>query len=185
MKALIRIFSLIILVLAVGYLLLPTPPFPLKPPDSVQSLEDADTETSLRRAYFTNFTREEVMAYYEQQLVRSPFLGIQLPTYRLNYPPEDAFSVVRDQTRSTFLEEIVHPLRESLFINGFKPKEAKDEIWYKGIHFDQKITVRYSPSAIFIRLLLTFVAVVLLLFLIRELFISARVLLKLGFGGRK
>lgn len=183
MKALIRLFALLLLMLTVGYLLLPTPPFPFKPPDSVQSLEDADTETPLRRAYFTNFTREEVIKFYERQMEKSPFLGIPIPTYRLNYPPEDAYSLVRDQTRSSFLEEIVHPFRESLFINGFRPSLAKDDIWYKGIHFEQKITVKYSPSSAIVRVPIVALSVVFFLFTLRELFNSARSLLKIWFAG--
>lgn len=163
-------------------LLLPTPSFPIQPPDSVQSLEDADTETPYRRAYFTNFTREEVLKHYQSQFERSPFLGLLLPTYRLNYPPEEAFRLIRDQTRSTFLEEIVHPFRETLFVNGFKPKEAKDEIWYKGRHFEQKITVKYVPSSVFVRVPLAFLALVALFWTTREWADAGKGLLKEWFS---
>ncbi len=181
MKTLLAFLSVVILALATGYLLLPTPRFPFQPPDSVQSLEKADTETPLRRAYFTNYTRQKVVEHYQNQLKRSPFLGIPLPTYRLNYPPEDAVLLVRDQTRSIFLEEIVHPFRESLFINGFMPREAKDDIWYKGVHYDQKITIKYSPSPAIIRIPVFFLGLSILLFLLREVFGSVKFLLRLWF----
>lgn len=132
-----------------------TPAFPIPPSDSVQSTEPGDSEAvSVRRAYFTNFTRSEVLEYYENQLRKVSLFGINipLPTYRLNYPPEDAQTLIRDQTRSTFLEEIVHPLRESFFVNGFEPKVAKDDIWYKGVHYRQKITVKYNRSNLPVRL---------------------------------
>lgn len=163
-KALISVFLVLFLV----YLLLPSPPFPAQPPDSVQSLEDADTETPQRRAYFTNFTRQQVLEHYQRQFSRSSFLGLPLLTYRLNYPPEEAFSLIRDQTRSTFLEEIVHPMRESFFVNGFAPKEEKDDIWYKGKHYEQKVTVKYVPSSVFVRVPIALLALV-ALFAIRRL----------------
>src|SRR3989344_6556593 len=136
----------------VFYLLLPNPSFPEPPPDALQSNEPADTETTLRRAYFTNFTREEVLVHYKNQLEKSAFLGVPLPTYRLNYPPEEAKTIIRDQTRSTFLEEIVHPLRESIFINGFEPKVEKDAINIEGLSWRQKIIVKLVPSNIFVRI---------------------------------
>ena len=108
-------------------------------------MEEADIETPLKRAYFTNYTREQVVAHYKNQFRYQSFI------LRLNYPPEDAQTIIRDQTRSTYLEELVHPLRESLFINGFQPRVAKDDIWYKGIHYEEKITVKYVPSSVFIR----------------------------------
>lgn len=150
------------------YLALPTPSFPIQLPDSVQSLEEADVESPLRRAYFTNFNREQVLDFYQKQMEKPILMGIPLPTYRLNHPPEEAYTLVRDQTRSTFLEEIVHPFRESLFVNGFKPKVAKDEIHYKGVRYEQKITVRYIPSSAPVRMAIGFFAVVALIFSTRE-----------------
>ena len=77
-----------------------------------------------------------------------------MPAFRLNYPPEEARTIIRDQTRSTFLEEIVHPLRESVFINGFEPKDPKDAIEIAGRSWRQKIIVRYVPSRLWLRLVL-------------------------------
>ena len=144
------LFSIILLV----YLSLPNPEFPTPPSDALQSDEPGDTETPLRRAYFTNLTRDEVMQHYKNEFKGSSFFGIYLPTYRLNYPPEEAQTIIRDQTRSTFLEEIVHPFRESVFINGFEPKDPKDAIEIKGRPWRQKIIVRYVPSNIWLRLVL-------------------------------
>lgn len=147
MKLILSVISFIFFV----YLMLPDPAFPEPPPGVLQSTEPADTETSLRRAYFTNLTREEVLSWYEDQFRIDAFLT--LPSYRLNYPPENAQVIIRDQTRSTFLEEIVHPFRESLFINGFEPKEEKDAIFIEGRPWRQKIIVRHVPSARGVRVL--------------------------------
>ncbi|MFZ5932924.1 MAG: hypothetical protein ACOYT7_02505 [Patescibacteria group bacterium] len=151
MKILKTIFILFSLVFAF-YLLLPDPEFPVPPPDALQSNEPADTETPLRRAYFTNLTREEVMSHYKSQLAKSSFLALPLSTYRLNYPPEEAKTIIRDQTRSTFLEEIVHPFRASVFVNGFEPKDPKDAIFIEGRAWRQKIIVRHIPSTPWVRL---------------------------------
>ena len=154
MKFLLKILSIFFALIFLAYLSFPDPEFPTPPPDALQSDEPADTETPLRRAYFTNATRDDVMFHYKNQLTKSSFLAIPLPTYRLNYPPEEARTIIRDQTRSTFLEEIVHPFRESVFINGFEPKDPKDAIEIGGRSWRQKIIVRYVPSRLGVRLVL-------------------------------
>lgn len=146
-KIIFVIFSLVFL----SYLILPNPSFPTPPPDALQSNEPADTETPLRRAYFTNYSREEIMEHYKNQFIKSGLLAIPVPTYRLNYPPEESKTIIRDQTRSTFLEEIVHPFRESIFVNGFEPKEAKDAIFIGGRPWRQKIIIRHVPSKAYYR----------------------------------
>lgn len=162
MKRLVKTGYIIFSLILVFYLFLPNFDFPEPPPDALHSNEPGDTETPLRRAYFTDFTREEVMLYHKGQLEKSNFLGVPLPTYRLNYPPEEAQTLIRDQTRSTFLEEIVHPFRESFFVNGFQPKEEKDIILIAGKVWRQKITVRYVPSSYTARLAVAFVVLVLI-----------------------
>lgn len=128
------------------YVLRPLESFPAPPPDSLRSKEPADIEDPLRRAYFTDFTREEVISHYDSELG-------YFPNIRLNYPPEEAQIVIKEQTRSTFLEELVNPLRESFYINGFKPRVAKDAINIEGRNFRQKITVRHVPSSLFVRVI--------------------------------
>lgn len=127
------------------YFLIPSYPFPAPPPGAVQSQEPADTETPLRRAYFTQYTREQVIAHYYEQLN-------YLPILKLNYPPEDARTIIRDQTRSWYLEELVQPLRASLFINGFIPQKAQDHIVVDGVSYAEKITIKYIQSNVFLRL---------------------------------
>ncbi len=172
MKNFLRILYIAFSFIFFIYLAIPAPEFPSPPSDSVQSQEEADTEIPLKRAYFTNFTRAEVMKHYVKEFGASSFLSIPLPTYRLNYPPEDAQTLIRDQTRSTSLEEIVHPFRESFFVNGFEPKVAKDEIWYRGNHYLQKLTVKIYPSNVMVRLTIGAAALVLGYFVIIQ-FISS------------
>lgn len=148
------------LILFFIYLSWANPQFPMPPEDSLQSFEPADSENILRRAYFTNKTREEVLNHYEKQF-EVKILGLSVPQFRLNYPPEEANVIIRDQTRSTFLEEIIHPLRESLFINGFEPKNDKDKILIENRLWRQKITVRYVPSNSVYRIIIGLLSVVL------------------------
>jgi hypothetical protein len=150
------------------YLSLPSQTFPPPPQDALQSNEPGDTETSLRRAYFTNDTRQEIMQHYNNQLTKSAFFDLTLPTYRLNYPPEDAQALIRDQTRSTFLEEIVHPLRESVFVNGFEPKDPKDAIYIGDITWRQKIIIRYVPSSAWVRLVVGGLTIILIVIVYKD-----------------
>ena len=158
-KNIIKIIFILFSLVFISYLLLPGPSFPKPPKDAVQSKEPADTETPLRRAYFTNYTREEVMANYKMQFEYS---------LRLNYPPEESGAIIRDQTKSTFLEEIVHPFRESVFVNGFEPKDPKDAIVIDGVAWRQKIIVRYVPSSVFVRFFVGFLTLALAFVLMRE-----------------
>ena len=167
-KKLLTILFLLFGLTLLFYISLPNFDFPAPPPDSLQSREPADSETPLRRAYFTNMTREEVMGWYKNEFTRSSFRGIALPTYRLNYPPETAASIIRDQTRSTFLEEIVHPFRESVYINGFEPKEPKDAINIEGLPWRQKIIVRFVPSNMIVRIIVSLMSLVSMAIIMRE-----------------
>jgi len=129
-----------------AYVSLPLGGFPKPLPEAVRSTEPADVETPLRRGYFTDATREQVIAHYKSQFG-------SLPTFRLNYPPEEAQALIRDQTRSTYLEELVQPGRESVFINGFEPHRDNEAIVVDGKRYEQKIIVRYAPSGLHIRLM--------------------------------
>jgi hypothetical protein len=155
LKILFALFSIFLL----AYVSIPGSDFPIPPPDALQSKEPADTETPLRRAYFTNYSREEIMTHYKKQSKLS---------YVLSYGPEEAQGIIRDQTRSTYLEEIVSPLRESVFINGFEPKTQKDAINIEGKPWKQKVIVRFVPSTIYSRLLVSGLTLALIFVLVRE-----------------
>jgi hypothetical protein len=140
MKLALKISFISIYLIAVTYILLPAPAFPPEPKASLRSNEPGDMESIYRRAYYTNYSRSEILKYYSQAF-KIP--GIQ---YLLNYPPEQAYPLIRDQTNSSWLQEVVHPLRESLYINGFYPTKPTEQINIGGVHYINKITVRYVPS---------------------------------------
>lgn len=149
MKKLSIFIFFIFSVLLLYYVSIPSPDFPTPPPEFMQSIEPGDMETTLRRAYYTDLTREEVINYYIKEFNK----GFNIYTPRFNYPPEEAVTIIRDQTKSTFLEEIAHPFRESIYINGFEPKTENYKIVIDGKNWRQKIIIRYVPSSLWVRLL--------------------------------
>lgn len=149
MKFVYILFSGIFLI----YLALPAQSFPEKLPQSIQSTEPADLESVYRKSYFTDHDRSEIMAHYFNEYRKDVFTLPYL-TYKLNYPPEEAQILIRDQTRSSFLEEIVHPLHQSIYINGYQPKDNKDIIFVEGKNWQHKVTVKYVSSALFVRIVI-------------------------------
>ncbi|OGD86946.1 hypothetical protein A2Z23_01640 [Candidatus Curtissbacteria bacterium RBG_16_39_7] len=103
------------------YLILPTPNIPPLP-NSERSTEPGDTVQVPRvSGYYTNLQRAEVTNFYKENFSRSSFLGLPLPVITLNHPPEYSRDVIRDQILSSYLEEYIHPFRDSLYINGWEP----------------------------------------------------------------
>lgn len=158
-----KVIFLAILVSSIYYLVLPSPKFPDAPPGSLQSNEPADTESIYRLGYYTNLSRPELMDYYDSQF------RAQIPIqYRLILPPEDSFTVIRDQTKSSYLEQIVHPLRETLYINAFVPIKPTEQININGVHYLNKVTIRYLPSHPISRLTALAMSSLLVFWLIKE-----------------
>lgn len=152
-KSLLKIVFALFCITMILYLALPGYSFPEPPPDSLQSQEPADLESPLRRGYFTNYSRAEVLSWYEKQFNHSSFMNIKLPTKLLNYPPEYAQTIIRDQTGSTFLQEFTHPFRESEYINGFQPgnTDSAPIFFVGGTSWRMKIIVRSVPSNVWVR----------------------------------
>ena len=167
-KKFLKIIFALFCITGVLYLALPSFSFPEPPPDSIQSQEPADLESSLRRGYFTNYSRDEVISWYENQFDRPALLNIKMPTLLLNYPPEEAQTIIRDQTSSTFLQELVHPFRESVYINGFRPPVTGNSppFLVDGRHWQQKIIIRTVSTSIWVRegIFLTSMAMVVVLY---------------------
>jgi hypothetical protein len=142
MKNLIKIIFALFGIALVIYLAWPAPLFPTTLWDFVPSNEPADKETPLRRGYYTNLTREQLMSHYVAEFGWGEVL---------NYPPEDAQTLIRDQTKATFLEEVVHPMRESIFIAGNELSPTEGTFTVNGQIFKQKVIVKYVGSNIFVR----------------------------------
>lgn len=156
------VFNIIFLIISISfglYLLLPLKDFPANLSGSLVSMEPADVESVDRRGYFTDFSRDEVIQHYSDQFSYN-IMGFRLRPVRLNYPPEESGLLIRDQTRSTFLEELVFPFRESIYINGFEPKEDKDAIVVGSTVYRQKIILKHVKSNSQIRFILGTITVI-------------------------
>lgn len=174
----IKIILVLVLTLGTVYLILPTPKdFPALL-GSVKSIEPGDTvQMANVAAYYTDMSRKEVLDYYTKYYSRSSFWGIPLITYRLNHPPERIREVLRATQQSTFVEEIVHPFRESIFVNGFEwnndpftPVESrpKNILIVNGVTYQFKITLFYQESKIWQRLVIFYLTIVATYFLLRS-----------------
>lgn len=153
----------IIFILGAIYLSLPASPYP-DLQNSARSDEEGDTwQNPDQKGYYSNLSRPQVLSDIEDQFqVRVGRLV--LPSYRLNYPPEEARTLVRDQLNSNYLEEIVYPLRSSIFVNGWEPKNAPGnahlapadipDISLHGVVYAAKITLLPVNSPVWARLLI-------------------------------
>ena len=152
-------FSLVFLI----YLLMPGPSsihdFPKLPNSTTSSYEGDTIQVPDVAAYFSGNYRDITISFYSQNYqAKTKFFFLPM---RLNYPPEDAFTKIKDQTQSTYLEELTYPFRDSLYINGFEPLEnglpryrGADRIEYDGSKYDTKVTLRYYSSSLVSRLIL-------------------------------
>ena len=156
MKAKITIL-LTVFIVGVLYLLTPSPALP-DLDGAVRSDEPGDTwQHPDQKAFYTNRVRGEVIPEMQKKFSTS-FLGIKIPSFRLNYRPEESYEFIRDQVKSYYLEEIVYPFKESLFVSGWEPtnapefrhKELEDrpQVTYLGVTYLSKVTLRpvYSST---------------------------------------
>jgi hypothetical protein len=155
------VFSLLFLV----YLVLPFGPTKIENftdlPGSTRSKLSGDTvQVPNLKAFFSNYYRDYVTSYYFSEywkLSQFPF-----PPLKLNYPPEYAFTAIKDQTQSTYLEEYTYPLRGSLYVNGLEPFDeitkkprypASDFFVEDGITSETKVVIRFYPTSLLPRLI--------------------------------
>lgn len=159
MKYLYISFSLILLI----YMLWPgtskISDFPVLPSSDKSKLSGDTIQIPNVSAYFSNNFREFVVPFYStnyQALSHLPF-----PPLKLNHPPEYSWTVIKRHTDSTYLEELVYPLRDSLYVNGLEPyySDGTPKFWGatkfeigKNAWFT-KVTLRFYPSNVFIRFL--------------------------------
>lgn len=139
-----------------AYVLSPSSVVPQPPQGSLKSDEPSDTESIFRTAYFTTLDREEVMNYY-----KTKFNYI----VHINHPPEDSYTLIRDQTRSSWIEELSNPLKNTIYINGYYPTKPTEQINRNGVHYAAKITIKYVPSNTSTRITISILIAMLIYFL--------------------
>lgn len=160
MKAWLILF--IIYVAGVIYLVQPIPVLPTLD-NATLSNEEGDTwQNPDQRGYYTNLTRSQVLNQI-QTMSEIKIFGWTVPNYRLNYRPEEAHELIRDQLKSNYMEEIVYPLRSSIFVNGWEPKNSPfyankpekeiPDISIYGVPYEAKITLKPNNSHVVSRVL--------------------------------
>lgn len=129
MKQLIIAIFAIIWIILLAYLLLPIPKVPPLH-NSLRSTEEGDTvQIPGVQAYYTDYKRQEVVSFYQKAFSRSPLLNLPFFQITLNHPVEYPRQVIRDPFWASYVEEIVHPFRESLLIAGWEPVNAPSGIY--------------------------------------------------------
>jgi hypothetical protein len=155
LKKILLIIFVVLNAVFLTYLLIPTPI--LKPlPNSVKSTEPGDTvQLKNVSAYYTNLSRTEIMNFYKSSYTNPIVI-------RLNYPPELSKTIFRDTIQSYYLEEFSIPFKESLYVNGYewendvftKPeKRIKNKLFFEGVEYRSKITLKTIPTSIPARIL--------------------------------
>ncbi len=160
MKTPIIIVAALIYFAGIFYLIQPSPDLPSLA-DAARSDEPGDTvQHPDQSAYYTNRdNRSDILGELQKKFGLSQF---GFASYRLNYRPEEVGGLVRDQLRSYYLEEVVHPLRESLFINVLDPaktpmidddKREQAKMYFHGQFYPIKVTLRPVYSDVVGRLI--------------------------------
>jgi len=168
----LKFFLVVFNLLALVYLLWPTPVVPDLINSTKSDLPGDTVQIKNVSGYFTNLSRSEVMNFY-LKYYQSPF------RIRLNHPPEKAREIIIDTIPSYYFEELHLPFKESLYINGFdwekdvftKPeKRIANKIIYHNQEYQSKITIRRFPTTIPNRLLSFFLTEIAVIFSVKTLF---------------
>lgn len=156
------VFSFLLLV----YMLWPGPSkiSDFKPlPSSDKSRLSGDTVQIPNVAgYFSDNFRQFVVQFYSSNYWQKTLLPFG--PIRLNHPPEYSWTAIKKHTDSTYLEELVYPLRDSLYVNGFEPfyPDSTPKFWGSTkFEIDKnnwftKTTLRFYPSKLIVRITVWF-----------------------------
>lgn len=161
---------LVIFILGLVYILIPGPSsindFSALP-NSTKSTEPGDTYQNPNiAAYFSDFDRVGITNFYINDFKSLYLFGFLIPPLRLNYPPEDANTFVKDQISTTFLEEYIYPLKGSIFVAGWEPviyNNIKNrphtfvgdhiQLFGAGRYYNSKTTLRFYPAPLWARVI--------------------------------
>ena len=185
MKKVLIIPVFLIYILGLVYLSLPAPKV-TQLPNAALSDEPGDTwQNPNQTAYFTNWERKQILPNLQKDFSLK-LAGFTIPSYRLNYRPEEAGKYIRKHIDSYYLEEIVHPLRESLFVHGWNPRKSprydhlsEDDIRerliiFKDQEYRSKIILNPYYSNLLIRVLVWTAIFPASYFVFKQLFTSSK-----------
>ncbi len=155
-----KIWTLLGVIISI-YLILPMPKLPPTEslPEAYKSDEPGDTWQLINvSAYYTNKERADAIPFYQNYFSSSS----SLPMIRLNHPPEYAKEVFIDTKQTYYLEELIYPMRQSLFINGyewendvFTPVASRKQFILEagGKVWKSKVSLKWFSSNLFTRLI--------------------------------
>lgn len=159
MKKIYIVFSFLLLI----YMLWPGPSkisdFKALPNSDKSTLEGDTIQIPNVSAYFSNNFREFVVPFYSanyREKSHFPF-----PPLKINRPPEYSWTAIKKHTDSTYLEELVYPLRDSLYVNGYEPfySDGSPKFWgstkfeVNGHTWFTKTTLRFYPANYLVRII--------------------------------
>lgn len=129
-------------------------------PNSAKSTLSGDTvQIPNVSGYFSENFRDFVVPFYIKDYQSNSHFPF--PPLRLNHPPEYSWVTIKKHTETTYLEELVYPLRDSLYINGYEIfRPDRTPIFYSvpkleegGREWPTKTTLRFYTSSILVRLI--------------------------------
>lgn len=159
MRLLFTSFSILLLI----YMLWPGPgkisDFSPLPSSEKSDLEGDTVQVPNVAGYFSDNYRGFVVTFFLTDYQKQTFLPF--PPIRLNHPPEYSWKVIKKHTDNTYLEELIYPLRDSLYIAGFEPfySDGKPKFWgstkldFAGHSWYTKATLRLFPSNVVVRII--------------------------------
>ena len=84
---------------------------------STRSTEEGDTwQNPDQKGFYTDLTRKEVIGQMQTKYTYRLF-GFTIPSYRLNYRPEESFEMVRDQMKTTLFQQS-YPKTKQFVVGG-------------------------------------------------------------------
>lgn len=157
-----KIFIFLSLVLLI-YMIWPGPSkisdFDALPKSDKSTLSGDTIQIPNVAAYFSDNFREFVVPFYLKEFQKEA--NFFLPPLKLNHPPEYAWIAIKKHTDSTYMEELIYPLKNSLYVNGFEPfySDGSEKFWgstkfqQDGNLWYTKTTLRFYPSNVFVRII--------------------------------
>lgn len=159
MKIIFRIFAVALLT----YMIWPGPSriSDFKPlPNSAKSTLEGDTiQIPNVAGYFSENFRDFVVPFYIKDYKSNSHFPF--PPLRLNHPPEYSWVTIKKHTETTYLEELIYPLRSSLYVNGYEIlRPDGTSVFYSvprleeaGKSWPTKTTLRFYTSNLGVRII--------------------------------
>jgi hypothetical protein len=124
---------------------------------------DKDNQSSQIANLYTNDTRSQITDYYSNNFQKYHCNYFKLINYfcyirplRINHSPSLATTFISAAQKSTYLEEYYYPLRSSILISGYEPKEEDkgeneieaEKLVFNNTEFKAIVTLKYTDSSI-------------------------------------